>query len=291
MKLILLLLFSSLSGFIHAQQDIDRKGSQELGFISYLINSQQYEEAIFHINEIPLNKNISGGMIDSLYYFKGRAFYSLKQLDSSACWFLNVSKHSALYKSALFFASSDYIFLNKVTKAKEILDRIPLDDSIASQACNLQFAGLSLLVRDYDAYQRYSLNFGNAHYSLADEEIMLDDCYHSMKSHNNKSMFLAGALSTLLPGLGKIYAGKPGEGISSFLFISFLAAITAENYIKAGPVNFKTIGFGSLCTIFYIGNIFGSVASIKVAREEFYKKYDNTVQLHIHIPLRTIYGK
>lgn len=166
-----------------------------------------------------------------------------------------------------------------------------MSDSLAFQARNLQLAGLSLLDRAYDDYPKYSSGFGNSHYSLADEEIVLEDCYKTMKEHNYQSMFLAGALSAILPGAGKIYAHKAGEGISSFLLIGFLAAITVENYLKAGPRNYKTIGFASLFTIFYIGNIYGSVASIKVAREEFYRKYDNTIELHIHIPLRTIYGK
>ena len=280
-----------LSGFANAQEDIDRQGSRELSFVSYLIGIQQYDEAIYHINQLPVNKYNSRDLVDSFCFLKAWVFYNLKQLDSSAFWFQRVSSNSPWYKNALFFASSDYIFLQQPDKARGLLSKMPVNDSLALQACNLQYAGLSLLNRDYVAYKKYSANFGHSHYAFANSEIVLDDCYQSMKSHNNKSMFLAGAFSAILPGSGKIYAGKPGEGISSFLLVSFLAAITAENYIKAGPKNFKTIGFGSLFTIFYIGNIYGSVVSIKVAREEFYKKYDNTVALHIHIPLRAIYWK
>jgi hypothetical protein len=291
MKFIPLLLYFLASSLVNAQQEINKQGSQELGFISYLINSQQYDEAIYHINQLPVNKYTSQGLIDSICFLKARAFYNLKQLDSSALWFLKVGPQSTYYQSALFFASSDYIFLKQPNKAKEILNNIPFYDSVAIEARNLQYAGLSLLDRDYNAYYKYSLNFGHAHYSFADAEVVLDDCYRSMKSHNNKSLFLAGTLSAILPGSGKIYAGKTGEGISSFLLMTFLAAITVENYIKAGPRNYKTIGFGSLFTIFYIGNIYGSVVSVKVAREEFYRKYDNTILLHIHLPLRAIYGK
>ncbi len=289
MKFIPLLLFLLLSGSVKAQEAISRHGSRELSFVSYLIGIQQYDEAIYHINQLPINKYNSIDIVDSFCFLKAWVFYNLKQLDSSAFWFQRVSSNSHLYKNALFFASSDYVFLQKPDKARELLDKVPVNDSLAKQACNLQFAGLSLLKRDYTAFKKYSRNFGHSHYAFANSEIVLDDCYKSMISHNDKSMFLAGAFSAILPGSGKIYAGKPGEGISSFLLISFLAAIAAENYMKAGPKNFKTIGFGSLFTIFYIGNIYGSVISIKVAREEFYKKYDNTVALHIHVPLRTIY--
>jgi TM2 domain-containing membrane protein YozV len=291
MKFIPLLLFIFSSAYLTAQQDVNKLGSKEVGFISYLINSQQEEEAIFHINQLPVSQFTSLSLRDTIYYLKGRAFYNIRQLDSSAIWFRQVGSQSAYYQNALFFAASDYIFLNQQDKAREILNLIPVGDSIALQARNLQLAGLSLMDRDYESYQKYSSSYGLAHYSFASAQAVLDDCYRTMNSYRKKSLFMAGTLSAIIPGLGKVYAGKTGEGISSFLLISFLGAITAENYIKAGPKNFKTITFGSLFTIFYIGNIYGSVVSIKVARQEFYRKYDNTILLHIHLPLRAIYGK
>jgi TM2 domain-containing membrane protein YozV len=291
MKLFYVLSFIFTTVFVNAQQDFNKQGSRELGFISYLINSQQYDEAIFHINQLPLNQFTSPGLADSISYLKAWAFYGLKQLDSSAIWFRRIGPEFARYKSALFFASSDYIFLKRPERVREILSMVPATDSLDLEARNLQYAGLSLLDRDYNSYQKYSSNFIYRHYAFANEEIVLDDCYRSMRAHNDKSFLLAGIMSSIIPGSGKIYAGKPGEGISSFLLISFLAAITVENYVKTGPWNFKTIGFGSLFTIFYIGNIYGSVISIKVVREEFYQKYDNTILLHIHLPLRTLYGR
>jgi hypothetical protein len=290
MRFILLLLLLAVTNCLSAQQISKDEARRELGFVTHLVNTQQYDEAVFLINDLPLSY-YTEDLRDSLYFLKGWAFYSLKQLDSSATTFLKISSNSGFYKSALFFAASDYIFLNRAVQAKEILSRVPVNDSIAFQVRNLQYAGLSLLKHDYDSYCNYALKFGHNHYALENEEVVLDDCYKTMKSHNDKSLFMAAALSAIIPGSGKIYVGKTGEGISSLLLIGFLGAITAENYVKAGPANYKTILFGSLFTVFYIGNIYGSVASLKVSREEFYRKYENTVQLHVHIPLRTIYGR
>jgi tetratricopeptide (TPR) repeat protein len=284
-------IFFLSTGYLSAQNTLSSQGRSEVGFVTHLINTSQYEDAIFHLSQLPVNIYSSQDIRDSMQYLEAWAYYSLKQLDSSAFYFLKVTGKSALYKNALFFAASDYIFLNNADKAKEILAKVPVTDSVAFQLRNLQYAGLSLLKHDYDAYGNYSLYYGHSHYALTNEEIVLDDCYKNMKSHNNKSLFVAGALSAIVPGSGKFYAGKKGEGVSSFLLIGFLGAVTAENYIKAGATNYKTIIFGSLFTVFYIGNIYGSIASLKLAREEFYRKYENTVQLHIHIPVRTIYGR
>ena len=71
-----------------------------------------------------------------------------------------------------------------------------------------------------------------------------------------KSPFLAGAMSAMIPGSGHIYAGHYGDGITSFflngLFIAgTVVAIRQENYAVAGIV-------GVIGTPFYLGNIYGA---------------------------------
>ena len=71
--------------------------------------------------------------------------------------------------------------------------------------------------------------------------------------------------------------------------VGSFAAITAENWYKRGFTNWKTILFGSIGTIFYIGNIYGSVASVNVYYDEFNEKQNARILYHIHIPLRSIF--
>ena len=94
----------------------------------------------------------------------------------------------------------------------------------------------------------------------------------------------------MVPGLGKIYAGNVGEGIASFLIVGAFAGLTAESWAKAGtPKNWRTITYGTIGGLLYIGNIFGSVASVRIYYEEFETSRSGAVMYGLHIPLRSIF--
>ena len=101
---------------------------------------------------------------------------------------------------------------------------------------------------------------------------------------------LAGVYSAVLPGAGKFYAGRKKQGIASFLPILSLGAITYESYRKAGIKNARTLVFGSLFSVFYVGNIWGSVLAVKIKQKEFDREYDNKILFDMHIPLRNLYN-
>jgi len=76
-----------------------------------------------------------------------------------------------------------------------------------------------------------------------------------------KSELLAGFLSAILPGAGYVYAGRYGDGITSFLINAlFIAgtvtAVSNEWYPAAGIT-------GGIGLPFYLGNIYGSANAAK----------------------------
>jgi hypothetical protein len=290
MRIVLLMVFLSVSVFSFAQKDAAFTGSEELGFINYLVRNGQYSEAVYHINELKENTFNTSNQRDSLLYLKGWAFYNQKMLDSSSVFLMKVSNNSSFYTKCRFFSAYNFTFNRNFQVAKEILNSVQPNDSVVEDLKTLQFAGISLLERNYNGYNNFTEHFKSNYYALSEEKSIVDDCAKTLKNFHPKSMFLSGAMSAIIPGSGKMYAGKVGEGVSALLMNAILASVTIENYRKAGPTNFKTIALGSLFTIFYIGNIYGSAISVKVYRDEFYKRYDNKILLHIHIPLRNIFN-
>lgn len=97
------------------------------------------------------------------------------------------------------------------------------------------------------------------------------------------------ALSAIVPGLGKIYAGRLGEGVSAFLITTTMGLVAVENYIKDGWKDPKTIIFGSLFSVFYIGNIWGSTLSVKLINDEFNKEVNEQILFNLRVPLRIIF--
>lgn len=114
--------------------------------------------------------------------------------------------------------------------------------------------------------------------------------YDKLRGFRHRSPVLAGVYSALVPGLGKWYAGKKKQGIAAFLPVIGLAALTYEAYRKDGVKSARFIGFGTLFTIFYVGDIWGSTLAVKIRRNEFNKEYDNKILFDMHIPLRNFFN-
>jgi len=84
-----------------------------------------------------------------------------------------------------------------------------------------------------------------------------------------KSEVLAGVLSAVIPGSGKMYVGEWGDGITALLVTGLLAFLAYDNF-KANH-NTRAWIFTGLGTFFYTGNIYGSIASAQIfnARIDF----------------------
>jgi hypothetical protein len=257
-----------------------------LTFINHLINSRQYDEATYCLKKIITNTGQNQQTLDSINYYYGWAAYCQKKLDTSANFLSLVSENSPFYYKSVFFEGYNYCFLGDYKKSKLVFENIPENDSVITEIKNFELSGISLLQKDYEKFKFYKNKIINPNYAIAKEKDILNEVYNKEINFNRKSMLLAGLLSAAIPGCGKIYTGKIGEGVSSFISISALAALTLENYYKAGKTNYKTLFFGSAFTVFYIGNIYGSIISVKVYRNEFNKTNENTILLNIHVPLR-----
>jgi hypothetical protein len=95
------------------------------------------------------------------------------------------------------------------------------------------------------------------------DENLLNFYYESSKI-NYKSSFLAGSLSTFIPGMGKVYSGRWKDGLISFLFIGTTAFQAYRGFEQKGIKSVYGWIMGSLSFCFYIGNIYGSAKAAKL---------------------------
>jgi TM2 domain-containing membrane protein YozV len=84
-----------------------------------------------------------------------------------------------------------------------------------------------------------------------------------------KSPALAGILSTVIPGSGKMYVGEWGDGITALVATGLFAFLAYDNF-RADHTTRAWI-FTGLGAYFYAGNIYGSVGSAQIfnARIDF----------------------
>lgn len=279
-----LLVLSSITSLLGQQTQF----SHELRFAQYLSDKEAIEEALHVLTRLPA-ASLSLPQRDSLYYAIGWNAYRIKRLDLAAPTLLRVSDASGFYPKSQFFGHYSQAFLGQTDSAYAALVRLPLTDTLHNELRHLQLAGISLLRRDFGRFAQHQRAFSYGSYALEKEERRMLDYARTMQNVKRKSPFLAGLYSAAVPGLGKWYAGKKRQGIAAFLPILSLGLLTYEGWRKDGVRSARFIGFGTLFTVFYVGNIWGSALSVKIKRDEFRQEYDNKILFDMHIPLRNVF--
>ena len=265
--------------------------SDDIDFAFYLFEERKYDETILFFEQNILNFKQNTSAFDSISYILGMTHYYRKELEKSAFHLSNVSKSSAFYDKSIFFSALDYAHLGEYSKAQTILENYSTatPNSNYDELLAVNLAGIGLLKRDFDMFDRHAKNFRFEQYYYANSQSQLINARKELYDFRKKSPFAAGTFSAIVPGAGKIYTGQIGEGVAAFLTVGVLAAITAENWTKNGIADWKTITFGSVFTIFYIGNIVGSAATVKIYRNQFNDRQNNTILLDIHLPVRALF--
>jgi len=272
--------------------------SEEWRFAKYLLDGGQHLECVHVLSNID-TVGLNSAQKDSLYFLSGWASFEWKKLDSASLWLKLVSPEFEGYKKSQVYAAYSDLFQGRYQPAATILNGgLYQTDSNANffqddterELWLFERAGLYLLERNLVAFDSLSKQFTYQSFVFQKEEENLIKYRQVIANRRAKSPLLAGVYSAVLPGAGKWYAGKKKQGIAAFLPIVSLAAITYEAYRKQGVRSARFIGFGSLFTLFYVGNIWGSVLSVKVQEKEFNQSYDKTVQFDMQIPLRNFYN-
>lgn len=176
------------------------------------------------------------------------------------------------YERVLFLGTPDteriilqlgrtYFQLSQYVTANKYLARISSDSS-------LTLRGFSYL---------YKNNLDSAKYAFSnikdkDLQTHLNTGYSELLKLNYKSPLLAGVLSSVLPGSGRLYAGRGKDAIFSFIFTVGSFALSCYYYNTVGarlsgepvPWPLQSVIFGSAGILFYFGDIYGSVESARI---------------------------
>jgi TM2 domain-containing membrane protein YozV len=94
-----------------------------------------------------------------------------------------------------------------------------------------------------------------------------------------KSPALAGILSAIIPGSGKMYVGEWGDGITAFVVTSLFAFLAYDNF-QADHTTRAWI-FTGLGAFFYAGNIYGSIASAQIFNARIDFEFNNGLDLFL----------
>ncbi len=221
-------------------------------FINHLVIAEQHKEHLTYLNSIA-NKY---GLSDSLTYYMVK--YHLLHKDYGS--FQNEIKNCILcfQDSSLMKYSATKLFKHSISATKQFWKL----DSISG----IGISRRSLLKKSFDLINNPNLSKEFLPYEL---EIH----FNEYTFVNKKKEWIAGALSTVIPGLGKLYIGRPNSFVGSFISNVFYGITAFESINKLGIKNayslISTGAFGG----FYLSNIIGVVHDLKRIKNEKKKHF------------------
>ncbi|WP_304130592.1 hypothetical protein [Ignavibacterium album] len=188
---------------------------------------------------------------DTIIYKIAKCYSIIGEFDKSLNYFFNIPASSVFYDNVkreigkIYFLNEDEISLNKMMFEKENSFNDLLKLKIALKLSKNQTDDIENLLT-YD-----------------DEDfITLRKFYSQRKNPDYKSETVAGILSAIIPGSGKIYTEEYSDGITAFILTGIFSYLAYDNLKHEH--NFRGYLFTGIAAGFYFGNIYGSVASAQI---------------------------
>ena len=101
--------------------------------------------------------------------------------------------------------------------------------------------------------------------------------YDDFVTYNKRKPWVAGVMSAIIPGLGKLYNGRPRSFRTSLLVNAFFGFQMYEAINKRGIKNYYSILSTGIFSVFYLSNIYGSYYDLKRVKIEKKKNFLNEV--------------
>lgn len=258
-------------------------------FVRHLESISAFDEGLLFLEGIKKKYN-SPGKLDTISFYQGKFDYLQKNRFESISHFKMVGKSNLNYWNASrFYSALQYAYLSNFEAGISELNLVGALSQEEIELLKLQQAGFSLLTRDFISFDQYSNSFENDFFQLKEHQDEMIKISKVLSNYKTKSPFLAGVFSAMIPGAGKYYVGQFGQGTMAMMTNAIFALQAYEGYRKDGPKSPSFVIFGSIFSIFYVANIWGSVVAVRVEEKSFYDTQDEMVVLHMHIPLRLLY--
>jgi TM2 domain-containing membrane protein YozV len=254
----LLFLILSLSSVILSQDihsPINRKIFADHLFCTgdYLRAVLEYEECLDYFSD------------DTVMYKIALGHFKIENYEEAAKRFQNINNQSEFYASSRIEFLKSKIYLEDF----DYLNSFSPDTSNGSEL-KLFFLSTLLSGRTLLDKHEFLIPFEKEKKSKA------LDFYEWKKDPPYKSLVLAGILSTIVPGAGKIYTDQISEGLTAFVLNSLFVFLSYDNF--KNKHNLRGWIFAGTGTLFYAGNIYGSVTSANIYNSRIDYEYREDVK-------------
>ena len=181
--------------------------------------------------------------------------------------FLNAYPDSQLADSAHYHIGVSYFLMEQFRQSVNYLDAaLPHIADLRLRAVSQELIGLSYLMRKrwHEADKIFTAVQESDVAEVTESATLYQNYAVQGTQLPSRSPTLAGILSTILPGAGRLYTGRIGDALTSLVTVSLTGWQAYDGFRRDGLSSVKGWGFGALSGIFYAGNIYGSVISARV---------------------------
>ncbi len=250
-----------LSTVLYGQRDKDPDIEKKIAFADYLFNTQQYEFA-------------SEEYLSLIYSYPDNPYLKKRALESFR---LNKNFETGIYFSKIFFDpqdSSSIKFYPEIVKLR-LSARLPvLEEGVMVDSLEFEKWYNESLSLDYMMSEQWEEVHKNAN-TIRHSELF--QFTRNTPDNYYLSPFLAGTMSAIIPGSGKIYAKRWKDGISSLLFVGLTAFQSYRGFEKNGVESVYGWIMGGLSFSFYLGNVYGSVKATKDYNQNLNERYKENI--------------
>jgi TM2 domain-containing membrane protein YozV len=234
-------------------------------FADYLFCTDDYLRAV-----LEYEKYLTSNFNDTVEFKIGLAYLRIGDYIKASNWFENIKNKSGFFSESKkeyfrsLFQEGNYYNFRKIYLNKMKKDEAPklfyfsyffTDDELPSK--NNFFSPFNL-----------------------EEKKIVDDFYERKINPPNKSVTAAVLMSTLIPGLGKIYAGQIGDGVVAAIATGLFGFLAYDNF-KAEH-DFRGWLFSGITAFFYAGNIYGSAAAAQIYNAGIKFNFENDVKFYLN---------
>lgn len=199
--------------------------------------------------------------------------------------FLGKSEDNELISNSYFQIGASYFLMENYEKTVSYLTtslQNIRDNRL--QAETYQLIGLSLLKQKewLEAEKKFKRLLNSDIVEVSKKAEVYHEFALRGRQLPTRSPLFAGIFSTILPGVGRVYTGRIGDALNSVIIIGISGWQAYDGFQRDGFSSIKGWTLGTICGIFYVGNVYGSVVSARVFNDRIANEYLTT--LYIELP-------
>lgn len=229
-------------------------------FAEYLYQEKDFERAVKEYERYLI---ISSENNDNVLYKIGVCYRNTGNFQKAISIFQKLCKeypNSSFRFSSSYQIAYSYFISNQHNESIQYINQALKDVSNKDEASKLRI----LIAYNYLKQRQWASSKDASDQIYSNDETIIrlssEIMNRSIEGMNikRKSRFLASIMSAVVPGTGKMYCKQYGNGIYSFATIGATGLVAWRGFHNDGIKSVKGWIFGSLCAIFYTGNIYGS---------------------------------